>query len=150
MWRRKTNPFQTGNRVHGFQELHKGRLAVLLGKFVPPVQVNDLAKKRDFFYPSADQRPNFFNNFLDWTAAFCPSGIGHDAESAMHVTALHNGDEARYLGGGWSMISNRVLRAGFFIDVHDGEAKVIGSTESAKVLASSCLLRKRLIHVFRD
>src|SRR5215469_3248500 len=150
MWGGKTNPFQTGNRMHCFQELNKGRFAVLLRKLVPSVQVKDLPEERDFFYPFSDQRTNFFDNFLDWTAAFRPSGIGHDAESAMHVAALHDGHEARYLGGGQRMISNRVLRARFLSNVHDGEAKVIGSIESAKVLAWGCLLRKCSVHVFRD
>src|ERR1700741_2264958 len=119
MWGRKTNPFQTGNLMHGFQELNEGRFAIFLGKLMPPVQVNDLAEERDLFYPLADQRTNFFDNFLDWTATFRTPGIGHDAESAMHVTALHHGDEARYLGGRQRMISNRVLRAGLLISVHD-------------------------------
>ena len=56
--------------MHGFQELNEGRLAIVLGKLMSPVQVNDLAEERDLLYPLADQRTNFFDNFLDWTAAF--------------------------------------------------------------------------------
>src|SRR5580704_1330140 len=83
--RRKPNPFQTGNLMYGFQELDERRFVFLFGKFVPAVQVNNLAEKRDLLDPSTNQPADFFDNLRDWTAAFRSSGIGHDTESAMHV-----------------------------------------------------------------
>ena len=96
--------------VHGFEQLDKGRLAVDFRELGAAVKVDDLAEQGDFLHAVGGELADFGDDLGDRAAAFFTAGVGHDAEGATHVAALHD----RNKGGGfvrlWHMVADGVLR----------------------------------------
>ena len=115
--------FQAFDFVHRFEQLHERAAPLDLGKFVASVKIDDLAEEGDFLAAASDQFAHFADNAADAAAAFGAARVGHDAESAAHVAALHDRDEGARRDGG--MVADGFLRAGFLVGVDDGETQVV-------------------------
>ena len=108
-----------------FEQLHERTLAVDLRELVPPVEIHDLPKERHLFHLALDQFAHFPDDLRDRPAALGTASPRHDAKSAMHVAALHDGDEGRRLARSQGVFADRFLRADFLRRVDDRKARVV-------------------------
>src|SRR3984893_15549727 len=110
MRRSKKQPLQTIYFMHGFEQLHKRSLVVDLRKFATAIKIHDLPEQGDLLDSLCDERAHFAHNLGNGAAALRSSRLRDDAKSAMHVAALHDGNEGRRLFGPESLFANRFLR----------------------------------------
>ena len=101
------------------------------GKFVAAIEVHDLAEKRHFLHAMRDERANFGDDLVNGAAALGAARPRHDAKGAMHVAALHDGNERRRLLRRERLIANRRLRTGFFFHVDNGETQIVHAIQAA-------------------
>ena len=130
--RGEPDPLDAVDRVHAFQQLHEGRDAAGVRVIAPAVAGHDLAQQGDLAHAAFGQRPAFRDDVVHRPGTLVAPGLGHDAERAIHVAALLDGNECRdlplgpdravFLRPGGQVILDRVLRAGFFRDIDDGGA----------------------------
>ena len=80
--------------MHGLEQLHERTLAVGLRKLVPAIQVHDLTEQRDFLHTTPNEFTHLAHNLFDRAAALGAARLRHNAEGAMHVAALHDGNES--------------------------------------------------------
>jgi hypothetical protein len=118
---------------------------------VAAIEVYDLAKKSHFLHAMRDEGANFGDDFGNGAAAFRSARARHDTKGAMHVAALHDGNERRGLPWSQRLFANRRLRAGFFLDVHDGitwivHAAVAGVTDPGY----SIFVQNQIIYIVSD
>src|ERR1044072_5545184 len=121
----KPESFQALDFIHRFQQLYKGTFAIPLWKFVTAIQVYDLPEKGDFFHTMRDQVAHLSHDLIDGTASFCAARLRDDAKGAMHVAALHDGDERNGLPRHQLLITNRRLRAWFVRNIDDRRTQII-------------------------
>ena len=115
------------------------------------IEVHDLAKKSHFLHAMRDEGANFGDDFGNGAAAFRSARARHDTKGAMHVAALHDGNERRGLPWSQRLFTNRRLRSGFFLDVHDGitwivHAAVAGVTDPGY----STFVQNQIIYIVGD
>ena len=95
--------------MDGFDELHEGAFATDGRELMAAIQIDDLAQQRHFLHSATGQALHLFDDFRDGPAALFTARVGHNAEGAFHVAALHDAHE----GGGLAilelMIANGVL-----------------------------------------
>src|SRR6476620_93581 len=132
MRRSKAKTLEAINVVHRFEQLHEGAFgpagvndAGYSGKLMPTVEVHDLAQECHFFYSVLDQPAHLPNDLRDGSAALCATRARHDAKSAMHVAALHDGNEGGRLPCPQRMFPDRFLRAALLLRVDDREPGVV-------------------------
>src|SRR5438477_13197143 len=87
----KAEPLQAVDLVQRFEQLDERTLVLHLGDFVPPEQVHDLTKERDFLDASRDELAHLTHDFFDRPTSFGATRLRHDAKRAMHVATLHDG-----------------------------------------------------------
>ena len=109
--------------MHGFEELHERAASVEFREFVASVEIDDLSEQGDFFAAAFDQFAHFADDAADAAAAFGAAGVGHDAEGAAHVAALHDGDKGAGRDGG--VVADGFLRTGFLRGVDHGKTEVV-------------------------
>src|SRR5205823_13141885 len=90
-----------------------------------PVKINDLSEYRDFLDPLRDESTDFRHDFLDRAAAFGTACPRHDTKGAMHIAALHDGDECRRLFGGNHLITNGRLRSDLLLHIDNGKPRIV-------------------------
>src|SRR6516165_3210126 len=142
MRRSKPNALKTLDFVNSLQQLNKRAFAVNFLEFVAPVQVDDLAQQSDFLNAACDQRTHLIDDLLERSAPLRATCGRNNAESAVHVAALHDRDEGSDLAEGEQMIANGSLRILFIAYVNDGKPKVVHRTRH--------LAFQRLINIFRN
>ncbi len=89
------------------------------------VEIDDLAEERDFFHPLRDERPDLGHDLRDGARTFRTARARHDAESAVHVAALHDRDEGGNLFRREQMIPDRVLRTGLLRDIDNPARRLL-------------------------
>src|SRR5205085_11927127 len=149
MRRGKTQTFQPVDRADGFEQLHEGTLPVTAvyhrrffidvapvvdrrckRKFVAAIQVHDLPEKRHLLHTARDESANFRDDFSNGAATFRSACGRHDAKGAMHIAALHDGNERGGLLGRQRLFTNRGLRTSFFLYVHNRITRIIHAAEA--------------------
>src|SRR5450755_4218628 len=93
----KAKPLQTVDLVHRFEQLDEGAFAIHLRDFVPPEQVHYLAEECHFLDVVRDELAHLTHDFFDRATSFRAACPWHNAKGAMHVAALHDGNESRRL-----------------------------------------------------
>src|SRR5438094_3342215 len=93
MRRCEAQSFETIDRMHGFEQLHKRRFLVDLREFVPPIKIHDLSKQRDLLNTPRNEITYFAHDFVNGTASLRTARLRHDAKCALHVASLHNRNE---------------------------------------------------------
>src|SRR5450631_3154987 len=101
------------------EKLSEGRAVGDGGKFVATVEIDDLAEEGDFPDALGDEGFDLGDDFGDGAGALSPARARDDAEGAVHIAALHDGDEGADLFGREKMVADGVLGAGFLGDVDD-------------------------------
>ncbi len=129
-------------------QLHEGRHAVGVGVVAPAVGGDDLAEQGDLAHAARGEGGALGDDLLHGAGALVAAGLGHDAEGAVHVAALLDGDEGGDLrrgvgrgcavgGRGEEVVLDRVLRAGLLLDVHDaaadGQAGLAGGADVVQI-----------------
>ena len=157
MRRGKAEPLQAIDLVHRLEQLHEGTFVRLghdagySGKLVPTVEVHDLAQERHFFYSVRDKLAHFAHDFCDRAAALGAARPRHDAKSAMHVAALHDGNKGRRLPRPQRVIADRFLRAALLLGVADREAGVVhGATGLTHPVHRGALPCAQFLDIIRD
>src|SRR6476620_7859831 len=132
MRRSKAKTLEAINVVYRFEQLHERAFgpagvndAGYSGKLVPTIEVHDLAQECHFFYSVIDQSAHFPNDLCNSSAALGAACPRHDAKSAMHVAALHDGNEGGRLPRPQRMFPDRFLRATLLLRVDDRETGVV-------------------------
>jgi hypothetical protein len=90
---------EVGELVEAFEELDEGGSAMEGGEFAAAVGGDDLAEEGDFAGAVVEELLDFAEDVVHGAGAFGAAGFGDDAEGAVHVAALHDGDEGGDLGG---------------------------------------------------
>ena len=93
MRRSEANAFEAVDFVDGFEQLDKSGFAVYDRDVAFAVAGDDLAEQRDFLHAARDQFAAFGDDIGDGAAAFFAARVGHDAEGAVLIAALHDADE---------------------------------------------------------
>ena len=130
-------------------QLHKGRDAVGMGVVATTIRGDDLAEEGDLAHAARGEGFALGDDLLHGAGAFVAAGLGDDAEGAVHVAALLNGDEGGDLrrgagvgrgvgaGAGQEVVLDGVLRAGLLLDVHDagadGQAGLAGGADVVEI-----------------
>src|SRR5439155_23100293 len=113
MRRGESDTFEAGHVVDGGEEIDERGLTGIF----PAVACDDLPEQRDFFDSGIHESLDFVHDFRDRPAAFAAARVGHDAERAIHVAALHDADERGDTGP--CMIFDGGFAAWLFIHVHE-------------------------------
>ena len=78
------------------------------------IQVHNLAEQRDFLHALVGEASSLPPRSLgNGPTAFAAARVGHDAEGAFHVAALHDADEGARLAVLELVIADGVLRMTF-------------------------------------
>jgi len=109
-----------GDGVHALDQLHEGRDAAGVRVIAPAVAGHDLPEQRHLAHAAGGQLLALAHDLVHRTRALVAARLGHDAEGAVHVAALLDRDEGAHLLFLEDVLADRVLRAGFLRDVHDG------------------------------
>src|SRR3984893_16974515 len=142
MGRSKTEPVQSLDLMHRFEQLHERGFTVAFREFVTAVKINDLTEQRNFLHTVSHQLLHFPHDLRDRSAAFGSARLRHDTEGAMHVASLHDGNESGRLFCGEFLFANRFLRTGFFINIDDGKSWIVPAPGGA--------FFEEILHIVRD
>ena len=150
--RGEAQALQALDGVDGVQELHERAAAVgAFRELVASVEVDDLAEQRDLPDPPRDEPAHLRDDFLQGARAFRAARVGHDAERAAHVAALHDRHEAAALAGPQDVLFDGALGTSFLVDIDDavgdGQAQVVAPEVLAEQGAAA---GERLVHVVGD
>ena len=110
-------------RVHLFQQLYERRDATGVDVITAAVARDDLAEERDLLHAAGGEGAALGHDVVHRPRALVAAGFGHDAERAVHVAALLDGNEGADLVLGEFVVADGVLRAGLLGQVHDGLAE---------------------------
>ena len=118
-----------------FQELDEGALAIHFCELMPAVEIYDLAQKGDLLGSLCNQGSGLPDDLLNRATPFGSPSRRHDAEGAVHVASLHDGDE----GGGnllflRQMLADRVLGSFLGCNVYDRGDRINGLSQFLSVL----------------
>jgi hypothetical protein len=72
-----------------------------------------------------DERTDFVDDLGDGSAAFGAAGLRDDAKSAMHIAALHDGNERGRLFRFQFLFADCFLGAGFLCDIDNRETRIV-------------------------
>jgi len=108
--------------VHRLEQLHERAFAIHFGKLVAAVEIHDLSQQGHFAHPAVDEAAAFLDDVGDGASALRSAGVGHDAEGALHVAALHDADEFAHPVLLDDVIADRVLGILLLLDIDDGGA----------------------------
>ena len=79
--------------MNGFDQLNKCGFIVAFGNVTFTKACHDLAQQRDFSNALRDELATFCHDLGDAAATFFTTRVGHDAERAVLIAALHDADE---------------------------------------------------------
>lgn len=109
--------------MDGLDQLDESGLALPLGNFPPAVAGDDLPEQRDFLHAARDEFAALGHDVGNGPAALLATRVGHDAEGAVLVAALHDAHERAdglVLGRpGEQMFLDGRLAAALLLGVHD-------------------------------
>ena len=94
------------------------------------IQVHDLPKKCHLLHTVRDESANFGDDLSNGAATFRSACARHDAKAPMHIAALHDGNECGGLLRRQRLFTNRGLRTGFFLYVHNRITRIIHAAEA--------------------
>ena len=115
----------------------KGLLPSPFGNSCRPYRFTIWPRSVTSFTPLPNEFTHFAHNLVDRAAALRAARLRHDAESAMHVAALHDRNESRRLARRDLVLADRFLRTGFLFDVDDREARIVHPRESPLLRATT-------------
>ena len=110
MWRGKTNALQPIHSLQLLQQLNKGAFPAHRGNFPPSVHIHDLTQQRDLPNPLFHKAPNLTNDLHNRTGPLLPSRRRDNAEGAVHVAPLHDGNKSGDLLRNQNVVPNRLFR----------------------------------------
>src|ERR1700729_2395172 len=97
MRRGKADALKSRDILECFEQLNKWAFPFHVGEFVPSVEVHDLTEQRHLLDALRDQGFYLADNLLERPASFVSARIRNNAECAMHVAPLHNGNKSGHL-----------------------------------------------------
>ena len=109
--------------VHGLEQLDERAAVAGHRKLVASVEIDDLSEQRDLAAAARDEIAHLVDDASDCAAPLRATGVGHDAERAPHVAALHDRDERA--GRRRGMVADGFLRAGLLAGVRNGKPRVV-------------------------
>ena len=173
MGRGETQSLKAIDGVDRFQELHERTFFVAAvydrrgpkraaisavidrrysGEFMATVQIHDLAEERDFLHSASHELANLAHDLRDASAALGSARARHNAKCAVHIAALHDGNEGRGLLILEFVIPDRFLRSGFFGNIDNGKANVVHCAIRRRARRSrpTILSRDEFLHIISD
>ena len=141
MGRGESEARQAVDFMEALKQLHKRSRAaggrILLSSRTPAVAGDDLAKQGDLPHAALRQRAAFRHDVVHRARTLVAARLRHDAEGAIHVAALLDGDEGGDLPLVQHVVANGVLRAGLLGNVDDrvahGHAGRAGGAEVVQI-----------------
>ena len=123
--------------VDAVEELHERRPAPRRRIIAPAVARDNLPEEGDLPHAPFRQRPALGDDVLHRPGALVAARLGHDAEGAIHIAALLDGDKGGDRPLLRPMVADRVLRAGLLGNVDDGganrSARLAGGAEVVEI-----------------
>ena len=108
----EADAFESVDGVDAFEQLHKGGDPADGRVLAAAIAGHDLAQERDLANAARDQARAFGDDLLHRPRALVAAGLGDDAERAIHVAALLDGNErADRRDRRLQMVADRVLGA---------------------------------------